>query len=114
MKPRQLLASLLLLALPVVAGAGQATATFTIQVGHTVILTWDASASPGVVGYYVYRGNLSGGPYTKTTAQSVNALDYYDIGIQSGKTYYYVVTAIDASTVESAYSKEISATVPIP
>jgi len=114
MKPRLLLASLLLLALPVLARAGQAAATFTIQVGHTVILTWDASSSLGVVGYNVYRGIVSGGPYTKITPQPVNALDYYDIGIQSGKTYYYVVTAIDASNVESANSNETSVTVPIP
>lgn len=114
MKPRLLLASLVLLVLPLIVRAGRATATFSIQVGHTVILTWVASSSPGVVGYNVYRGTVNGGPYAKITAQPVNALDYSDIAIQSGKTYYYVVTSIDTSNVESVNSNQTSAAVPTP
>ena len=34
---------------------------------HTVTLKWTASTSSNVVGYNVYRGTTSGGPYSKST-----------------------------------------------
>ena len=34
--------------------------------------------------------------------------------VQSGQTYYYVVTAVDSSNVESTYSNQASATIPTP
>jgi TolB protein len=39
---------------------------------------------------------------------------YTDNAVQAGQTYYYVVTAIDGSGNESAYSTEASATIPSP
>jgi fibronectin type 3 domain-containing protein len=37
------------------------------------------------------------------------SLDYIDSSVASGATYYYVVTSIDSSGAESAYSNEVSA-----
>jgi fibronectin type 3 domain-containing protein len=39
---------------------------------------------------------------------------YIDTTVQAGQTYYYVVTAVDSSNVESAYSNQASATIPTP
>lgn len=39
---------------------------------------------------------------------------YSDNTVQSGSTYFYVVTAVDVSALESAYSNEAIATVPAP
>ena len=81
------------------------------QAAHSVALTWDASAS-NVVGYNTYSGTTSGGPYAKLVQAPVNATSYTDTTVQSGLTYYYVVTAVDSSNGESDFSQEISATIP--
>jgi len=79
-----------------------------------VTLVWIASSTSAVVGYNVYRGTASGGPYTLLNSSLVTTTQYHDSSVQSGKTYYYVVTAVDSSYVESAFSGEASATVPTP
>ena len=80
-------------------------------VAHSVTLTWIASTST-VSGYNVYRSTVSGGPYTKLNASPVAATTYVDSAVQAGSTYFYVVTSVDSSAVESADSTEVSATVP--
>jgi len=80
---------------------------------HTVTLTWTASAS-SVVGYNVYRGAASGGPYSKINSVLEAATNYVDNTVQSGATYFYVVTSEDASAAESAFSNQVSAVVPTP
>ena len=86
--------------------------TGTQQVSHTVGVAWTASTS-SVIGYNVYRGTVTGGPYTtKLTASPVASTQFTDTGLQSGQTYYYVVTAVDSSNVESAYSGQATATIP--
>lgn len=81
---------------------------------HTVTLKWTASTASNVVGYNVYRGTASGGPYTKITSTPVACSNYYDTAVQSGQTYYYVATAVDGSGTESAYSTQVQAAVPSP
>lgn len=81
---------------------------------HAVSLSWTASTS-SVVGYNVYRGTISGGPYTlKLNAAPVTGTTYTDAAVASGQGYYYVVTAVDAAGTESAYSTQASATIPTP
>ncbi len=87
------------------SGAGLA------QVNHSVILSWTPSTS-AVTGYYSYSSTKSGGPYTKLSATPVQTTTYTDSTVQAGQTYFYVVTSVDARSVESAYSVEISASVP--
>jgi hypothetical protein len=82
---------------------------------HSVVLTWDASTSADVVGYNVYRSDVSGGPYTLLNASIPGStLTYTDETVQAGTTYYYVVTAVNTEGIESAYSNEASALVPSP
>ena len=86
--------------------------TGTQQVSHTVGVAWTASTS-SVIGYNVYRGTVTGGPYTtKLTSSPVASTQFTDSALQSGHTYYYVVTAVDSSNVESAYSGQATATIP--
>jgi predicted phage tail protein len=77
-------------------------------VSHTVSLSWTRSTST-VNGYLVYSSQVSGGPYTKLTNSAVSLPSYTDSSVQNGKTYYYVVTAVDASGVESVFSNQASA-----
>lgn len=80
---------------------------------HDVILSWDASPTPGVVGYNIYRAATSGGPYTILNASIIPATTYTDTRVQSGQTYYYVARSIASDGVtESAYSDRVSVTVP--
>ena len=90
-----------------------ATVTVSAPVQHTVTLTWTASPS-SVSGYNVYRGTLSGGPYTRINAALEAATNYVDNTVQSGTTYYYVVTAEASSGVESSFSNPVTAVVPSP
>ena len=80
---------------------------------HSVALSWSASTSTNVVGYNLYRGGTSGGPYAKLNS-SLLGVAYTDNAVQSAQTYYYVSTAVDSSNNESAYSNEAQAVVPSP
>jgi hypothetical protein len=80
----------------------------TGQVG----LSWASSLSTGIAGYNVYRGTTSGGPYVPINSGVVIASTFTDLTVGSGTTYFYVVTAVDASTLESVFSNEVSATAP--
>jgi hypothetical protein len=85
----------------------------TQQSQHSVALSWDPSASL-VIGYNVYRGTVSGGPYTKLNPSIDANTVYTDGSVQSGQTYYYVTTAVDSSNVESAYSNQATSVIPSP
>jgi hypothetical protein len=87
------------------------TGTGVQPVSHSVTLTWTASTST-VSGYNVYRSTVTGGPYTKMTSSPTTATTYVDSAVSASTTYFYVVTSVDASGVESAYSAEVSAIVP--
>jgi len=78
---------------------------------HTVSLSWDPSTST-VIGYNVYRGTQSGGPYSKVNSSLQSGTTYMDSTVTSGTTYYYVATSVDANQVESAYSNQAVAQVP--
>jgi hypothetical protein len=80
-------------------------------VQHSVALNWGASGS-SVAGYNVYRSGVSGSAYVKVNGSLVGGVSYADSGVQSGQTYFYVATSVDASGNESVYSNEVSALVP--
>jgi hypothetical protein len=86
------------------------TGTATVQ--HTVDLSWNASAD--AVGYNVYRGTVSGGPYSMINASLDGSSAYTDNTVVSGQTYYYVATAVDSGSQESGYSNETQAVIPNP
>ena len=78
---------------------------------HTVGLSWNASAS-SVIGYNVYRGTQSGGPYQLLTSSPQPDTNYTDDAVLSNTTYYYVAKAVDANHVESVPSNEAQAAIP--
>ncbi len=81
---------------------------------HSVTLMWEAPpAVPGVsvVGYNVYRSTTSGNQFVKI-ASRVPGPPYEDRLVVSGRTYFYVVTALDQAGHESRFSGEIRATIP--
>jgi hypothetical protein len=75
-----------------------------------VVLNWTQSTSPNISGNCTYRSAVSGGPYTQlacipaaTTWQDASPLAGYD---------YYVVTAVNNQSIESAYSNEAEVFIP--
>ena len=71
---------------------------------YKVTLNW--SPSIGAASYNVYRSTVEGGPYTAVSdAGTVSGSQYTDVNVNSGTTYYYVVTAVNGSG-ESSYSAE--------
>jgi len=83
----------------------------TIQ--HSVTLTWAGSTST-VLGYNVYRGVQSGGPYTQINEVLEAGMNYVDNTVQSGQIYYYVVTAEGTNGLESVYSNQVVVVIPFP
>lgn len=85
--------------------------TGVAAVSHSVALSWSPSPST-VVGYNAYTAAQSGGPYTRMTSTPDAATSYTDSNVQAGQTYFFVVTAVDSSNMESANSAEVSALIP--
>ena len=71
-------------------------------------LNWTQSASPNITQNKIYRSTTSGGPYT-LVATIPAAASYQNNGLVSGTTYYYVVTAVNSSNLESTVSNQGSA-----
>lgn len=82
---------------------------------QTIKLAWDPSSDSGTVGYNVYRSQQSG-VYPSTPlngAAVIPSTAFNDSTMQSGATYFYVVTAVNTTGVQSGYSNEIQATAPV-
>lgn len=78
-----------------------------------ILLAWEAVADPDLAGYHVYRSTVSGRGYERLTPAPQPQTTYQDATAAKGRTYYYVVTAVDRSrrANESVPSSEASATV---
>lgn len=74
-----------------------------------VSLDWDDNAEEDIAFYNLYRSTTAGGPYS-FYAGGIAASSLVDAGAINGTTYYYVLTAINTSNVESAASSEAAAT----
>ena len=79
---------------------------------HTVSLSWVASTSTGMTGYYVERGTVSGGPYQILNSSPETGTSYVDSTVQDGKEYFYVVVSVSTGGQESQPSGQVSATIP--
>jgi hypothetical protein len=92
------------------SGTGvSAPATGTGQ--HTVALRWEPSSS-AVTGYFVYRSSKPSGPYAQLNSSPEANPGYSDGTVSDGQVYYYYVTAVNSSNIQSADSNEVSVTIP--
>jgi Abnormal spindle-like microcephaly-assoc'd, ASPM-SPD-2-Hydin len=87
------------------SGTGASSTNFAVS------LNWSPSSS-SYSGFNAYRSTVSGGPYTKLDSALIASPSYTDSTVMSGQTYYYVVTEVSTSGVESAYSSQTSVTIP--
>jgi hypothetical protein len=85
------------------------SSAFALQ---SVTLAWDPSPDPSVTGYNVYYGAA-----THTYTNKINAGNATSVVVSNlveGATYYFVVTAYNASGLESDPSNEVTYAVPFP
>ena len=93
---------------------GFVTATRPISsfASQNVVLTWNQSSDPIVAGYNIYYGGASG-VYTNVidagTSTSVTISNLVE-----ETTYYFALTTYTAAGAASAFSGEVSYTVPVP
>jgi hypothetical protein len=79
---------------------------------RSVLLAWDPSPDPDVVGYLVHQGTASG--IYGVTSDAGNQTDSTVENLVDGTNYYFVVTAYNASGLESDPSAEVSYRVAAP
>jgi len=94
-----------------VSASSKASAQPNQSTQYNVALSWNASSS-SAIGYNLYRGTQSGGPYAKLNSSPLSATNYTDSNTSSGTTYYYVSTSVNAESQESEYSNQASVTIP--
>ena len=78
---------------------------------HYVSLSWNAAGGTPV-GYNVFRGTSSGGPYETINTALEASTNYTDNTVVAGTTYYYVASAVNAQGEESAYSNVVKVVIP--
>jgi|SRR5579863_6721158 len=101
---------------PVVVSAEKTTAAAS----HSVKLKWNASVAATqlprdvIIGYNVYRSktpHVASTPENRIGSSVSPATSYVDAHVESGKTYYYVTTAVTKGR-ESDRSNEVKVLVP--
>ena len=83
------------------------------ETGDSLNLAWQVPTEPDIVAaapaaytFKVHRATKPGGPHGAVAA--TNSTSYADGGLTADTRYYYVVTALDASGLESEPSAEVS------
>ena len=79
---------------------------------HVVNLSWNASASPNIAGYNMYRGHDGVNWQRINSGGLIASILYSDSTAANGSTYYYAATAVNISGVESAKSTPIPVIIP--
>jgi hypothetical protein len=74
-------------------------------------LVWAPDTDADLAGYNVYRREDNSAPQ-KINAELIKSPAYRDTNLTPGKTYFYVVSAVDLRGNESGRSEEASETVP--
>jgi len=78
---------------------------------QSVTLAWNADSGTNIASYNLYYGSA---PRTYTNAVSTGNVAQGTVpGLNTGATYYFAVTAVDNTGLESDYSNEVTNTVTV-
>ncbi len=83
------------------------------SINQRVSLIWQASPDGDLKLYRIYRSEISGNYTNPLDSVFKPDTTYIDSMIYLGKTYYYVVSAVDTNRNESGFSNEDTVIVPI-
>lgn len=75
---------------------------------RSVSLSWQRPRG-GAQAYNIYRSPVSGGGWVKVNTAPVSGLSFTDTTVANGRTYYFVVRALDTVGNEGPASAEVSA-----
>jgi hypothetical protein len=78
-----------------------------VQNSKSVLLHWRENYELDLAGYNVYRSATHGSGYQRINYSVSSEHKFADTQIVQGRTYYYVVTAVNESGGESGYSNEV-------
>jgi hypothetical protein len=92
--------------LTVASGSTTSSPTLSGSSGTMPTLSWNPSTSTNLAGYKVYVGTSSGAYSSSVDVGNVTSYAVTNLGV--GSTYYFAVTAYNASHIESSFSNEIS------
>lgn len=87
------------------------TLVLTAPANGSVTLSWSANTEEDLAGYKIYRGTVSGSYGSPIAVLDKGAISHTVSSLESGTTYFFVITAYDDSGNESAYSNEVSKSV---
>ena len=73
-----------------------------------IILTWKASTSMDISGYYIYRSVENSSIESLVLYTKADSIAFNDTGVEQGKTYYYVVRAVDNAGNEDSNINMVS------
>src|SRR5579859_2075086 len=81
---------------------------------HQVALSWDPPgiSTVPIASYKTYRLIAGGSAYQLMNSSVGTETAYVDKTVQSGVTYDYIVTSVDANGLESLPSNAVTATIP--
>jgi fibronectin type 3 domain-containing protein len=74
-----------------------------------VFLDWNDNSEADFAGYHIYR-RISPGSYALPMVEAHPSSYFLDTSASNGTTYHYVVSAVDAGTLQSPFSLEAMAT----
>jgi fibronectin type 3 domain-containing protein len=80
-----------------------------------IALFWSANTEPDLAGYVLFRStdpNLPTNKWNKLTPEIYTKTTFTDTNVETGKTYYYYVIAVDTAGNPSKPSRVVSETVP--
>ncbi len=73
-----------------------------------ITLFWNRSQEPDLLGYDIYRNDISGKEFKRLNMTPLSDIKYIDKQVINGKAYRYYIKAVDIFGNTSAASKEIS------
>ena len=73
-----------------------------------VTLDWSDNTEPDLDHYNIFRGRKSGGPYTQVSSTE-GLSEFNDAGVINGKTFFYVLNAVNQTGQISIASAEVQA-----
>ena len=77
-----------------------------------IYLAWNPNPEPNIAGYNVYRAETEEGTYAKINGDTpVKNTEYTDSGLDNGARFFYKITALNDSGIESERTSAESATV---
>jgi hypothetical protein len=87
------------------------TLTALTSAANTATLTWNANSETDLAGYKVYAGTSSGAYATPIATLPKTTTSYTVTGLQTGTTYFFVITAYDTADHQSLHSNQVSKTI---